>query len=161
MRHGDGSRPRNSDGKAHPCLRCNSSRLWWDVEDEEWACPICGARYPDGSTAPDAELTGPARRVQSQPCVEESPRCSQCIGQVPGLRCVRLARHWTQEELARRIGTTRESVINWESGRGAPSFDMTLRILDTLQVTIADLVCRDVGATGRNVDSCTHVVRSR
>ena len=44
------------------------------------------------------------------------------------LRGLRLARGWTQEELGRRLGVSRQAVIALESDRHDPSLDLAYRI---------------------------------
>lgn len=44
------------------------------------------------------------------------------------LRALRTARGWTQEELGRRLGVSRQAVIALEGDRHDPSLDLAYRI---------------------------------
>ncbi|MDP3853192.1 helix-turn-helix transcriptional regulator [Phenylobacterium sp.] len=44
------------------------------------------------------------------------------------LRALRTGRGWTQEELGRRVGVSRQAVIALESGKHDPSLDLAYRI---------------------------------
>ena len=44
------------------------------------------------------------------------------------LRDLRLARGWTQEELGKRLGVSRQAVIALESDKHDPSLDLAYRI---------------------------------
>ena len=45
----------------------------------------------------------------------------------------------TQEELARRIGVTRQTVISLERGRYNPSLDLAFRLAGVFHLRIEDL----------------------
>ena len=45
----------------------------------------------------------------------------------------------TQQELAARIGVTRQSIISIEQGRYRPSVELALNLARTLGVTVEDL----------------------
>lgn len=145
MTYGDPIRSRISRGQRYPCLRCDAPRLRWDPEDQEWCCPTCGGRFPDRSTDPEAALAGPVERVQAEqpPVVFEQPRTACVrIGSLPGLRCLRRIRRWTQEDLALLIESNRNSISDWENGHSDPSLQMVFRLLDVGQVTLEALRCR-------------------
>ena len=55
---------------------------------------------------------------------------------------LRKARGWSQEELAERIGVTRQAVSRWESGTAKPDADKTISICDIFGVS-ADYLLRD------------------
>ena len=55
---------------------------------------------------------------------------------------MRKARGWNQEELAERIGVTRQAVSRWESGAAKPDADKIIAICDLFGVS-ADYLLRD------------------
>lgn len=56
---------------------------------------------------------------------------------------LRKARGWSQEELAERVGVTRQAVSRWESGSAKPDADKIIAICDLFGVT-ADYLLRDM-----------------
>lgn len=61
---------------------------------------------------------------------------------------MRKARGWSQEELAERIGVTRQAVSRWESGAAKPDADKLIAVCDLFGVS-ADYLLRDIpGGTG-------------
>ena len=56
------------------------------------------------------------------------------------LMLIRKSRRMTQAELARRIGTTRNSVVQWESALRHPDVVVIMKIALALEVSIGDLV---------------------
>ncbi len=46
-----------------------------------------------------------------------------------------------QEDLARRVGVSRQTIISIESGRYNPSLELAWRLSRTLGTTIEDLFC--------------------
>lgn len=63
---------------------------------------------------------------------------------------MRKARGWSQEELAERIGVTRQAVSRWESGSAKPDADKLVAVCDLFGVS-ADYLLRDSysGETGQ------------
>ena len=55
---------------------------------------------------------------------------------------MRKARGWSQEELAERIGVTRQAVSRWESGAAKPDADKIITVCDLFGVS-ADYLLRD------------------
>lgn len=55
---------------------------------------------------------------------------------------LRKARGWSQEELAERIGVTRQAVSRWESGAAKPDTDKVIAVCDLFGVS-ADYLLRD------------------
>ena len=45
----------------------------------------------------------------------------------------------TQEELAERVGVTRQTIISIEKGRYNPSVGLALRLADVFEVSVEDL----------------------
>lgn len=58
------------------------------------------------------------------------------------VRTQRVARNWTQAEMARRAGLSRATYQNFEGGYGNPTLENLLRILSVLNLVdrVADLV---------------------
>ena len=56
---------------------------------------------------------------------------------------LRKARGWSQEELADRVGVTRQAVSRWESGQAKPDADKIIAICDLFGVS-ADYLLRDI-----------------
>lgn len=57
---------------------------------------------------------------------------------------LRKARGWSQEELAERIGVTRQAVSRWESDSAKPDADKIIALCDLFGVS-ADYLLRDMG----------------
>jgi transcriptional regulator with XRE-family HTH domain len=55
---------------------------------------------------------------------------------------MRKARGWNQEELAERVGVTRQAVSRWEAGSAKPDADKIITICDLFGVS-ADYLLRD------------------
>lgn len=47
---------------------------------------------------------------------------------------------WSQEELAEKLGVSRQAVSKWESGRSVPDADILMKIADVLDVSLSDLL---------------------
>lgn len=58
---------------------------------------------------------------------------------------LRKARGWSQEELAERIGVSRQAVSRWESDSAKPDADKIIAICDLFGVS-ADYLLRDIAA---------------
>ena len=56
---------------------------------------------------------------------------------------MRKARGWSQEELAERVGVSRQAVSRWESGTAKPDADKIISICDLFGVS-ADYLLRDI-----------------
>lgn len=56
------------------------------------------------------------------------------------VRRFRAARSWTLDELAGRSGVSRRLIVQIEQGEANPSIGTLLRLADTLEVTLTDLV---------------------
>lgn len=54
----------------------------------------------------------------------------------------------TQEELADRLGVTRQSVSKWETGEASPETDKLILICDLFEVSLDDIVRGDLRAEG-------------
>lgn len=52
------------------------------------------------------------------------------------IRAARKQADWSQHELARRSGLTRQSLVALEQGRGNPTWDTILRLTDVLRLRL-------------------------
>lgn len=59
----------------------------------------------------------------------------------------RLLRGYTQEELAERIGVTRQTVVSIEKGNYTPSVALALRLARVLGATVEELFVLDEGGS--------------
>ncbi len=55
------------------------------------------------------------------------------------LEDLRTAKGWTQQELADRVGVSRQTIISLERGRYNPSIVLAFRLARQFQTTIEDL----------------------
>jgi putative transcriptional regulator len=55
------------------------------------------------------------------------------------LKKLRQQRHWSQSDLARGLGISRQAVNGFESGKFAPSLDMAFKIASLFDVAIEDI----------------------
>ena len=55
------------------------------------------------------------------------------------LRIVRAARRWTQQDLAQRLGVSRQSVNAIETGKYDPSLPLAFRIAELFDVAIEEI----------------------
>lgn len=60
------------------------------------------------------------------------------------LRANRASRRLTQQDVADRIGTSKESISNWENGENAINVDALVRLADFYGVSLDALVGREV-----------------
>ncbi|MCG6954469.1 MAG: helix-turn-helix transcriptional regulator [Gemmatimonadetes bacterium] len=58
----------------------------------------------------------------------------------------RRLREWTQEELGRRVGVTRQTIISIEGGKYNPSVGLALRMAVAFGVPVEELFEIDRGA---------------
>lgn len=58
------------------------------------------------------------------------------------IRKLRLEREWTQEELADRLGVSRSAMGNYERELREPGIDLLIKLADTFNVSIDELVGR-------------------
>lgn len=59
------------------------------------------------------------------------------------IRLLRINKHLTQEQLAKRIGVTKGMVSAYETASKAPSLDVLVRLSRVLGVSVDYLVCVD------------------
>jgi putative transcriptional regulator len=65
------------------------------------------------------------------------------------LRVLRAERDWTQEDLARELGVSRQAVIAIEKEKYDPSLPLAFRIARLFEKTIEEIF-DDAGQTGEN-----------
>lgn len=54
----------------------------------------------------------------------------------------RMARGWTQGQLAEAIGSTQSQVAGWESGRRKPKLDALMGIASALGIELTELIAQ-------------------
>lgn len=59
------------------------------------------------------------------------------------LRVLRATRQWSQQDLADRLGVSRQSVNAVETGKYDPSLPLAFRIADVFGLTIEEIFLRD------------------
>lgn len=59
------------------------------------------------------------------------------------LRVLRAERQWSQQDLAERLGVSRQSVNAIETGRYDPSLPLAFRIADVFELPIEAIFARD------------------
>lgn len=59
------------------------------------------------------------------------------------LKVLRAERNWSQQDLAERLGVSRQSVNAIETGRYDPSLPLAFKISDVFGVTIEEIFMRD------------------
>ena len=59
------------------------------------------------------------------------------------LRVLRAERQWSQQDLADRLGVSRQSVNAVETGKYDPSLPLAFKIADVFGLTIEDIFLRD------------------
>lgn len=59
------------------------------------------------------------------------------------LRQLRRDKHWTQAQVAKKIGVTASMVSSYETDIRLPSYDVMIRIADIFGVTVDYLLCRE------------------
>ncbi|WP_332766996.1 helix-turn-helix transcriptional regulator [Phenylobacterium sp.] len=55
------------------------------------------------------------------------------------LKILRTARGWTQEDLGRRVGVSRQAVIALEGGKHDPSLDLAYRIAAAFALAVEEI----------------------
>lgn len=61
------------------------------------------------------------------------------------LKVLRAMRDWSQQDLAERLGVSRQSVNAIEKGRYDPSLPLAFTIADVFELPIEDIFLRDEG----------------
>ena len=56
------------------------------------------------------------------------------------IRCARVRRHLTQDDLAQAVHTTRQTISNYETGRSRPDVETLQRLADALGVELTELL---------------------
>ncbi|GFH42090.1 transcriptional regulator [Lactococcus hodotermopsidis] len=55
------------------------------------------------------------------------------------IKVLRAERDWTQEELAKRVGVSRQAIISVEKYKYTPSLELAFQIAETFGVDITDV----------------------
>jgi putative transcriptional regulator len=55
------------------------------------------------------------------------------------LKVLRAERNWTQEELGKRVGVSRQAINALETEKHDPSLDLAYRIADTFKVSVEQI----------------------
>ena len=69
------------------------------------------------------------------------------------LRTLRKARGLSQEDLARQLHITRQTLSKWENGQSVPDAQLLLRLAEILDVPVSELLGGPVEAAGEDVDT--------
>lgn len=56
------------------------------------------------------------------------------------LLTLRTARKWSQEYVAREVKVSRQTIINWETGKSIPTADKAVRLAKLFGVTVEKLM---------------------
>jgi putative transcriptional regulator len=59
------------------------------------------------------------------------------------LKVLRAERNWNQQDLAERLGVSRQSVHAIETGKYDPSLPLAFRIADLFELSIEEIFSRD------------------
>ncbi|WP_019392738.1 helix-turn-helix domain-containing protein [Priestia filamentosa] len=59
------------------------------------------------------------------------------------LKKERINKGWSQEELAKKLFVSRQSISKWENGQNYPSIEIIIKISDLFNVTIDELLRSD------------------
>lgn len=65
------------------------------------------------------------------------------------IRCARVRRHLTQDDLAQTVHTTRQTISNYETGRSRPDVETLRRLADALGVELTELLDGEPSADAR------------
>lgn len=71
------------------------------------------------------------------------------------IRQARLRRGWTQNDLARAVGTRERQIVRWENDQHAPRLETALTIAHELGVTLAELCSGDADDDEEDADMPT------
>ena len=69
------------------------------------------------------------------------------------LRTLRKARGLSQEDLARQLHITRQTLSKWENGQSVPDAQLLLRLAEILDVPVSELLGGPMEAAGEDVDA--------
>lgn len=67
------------------------------------------------------------------------------------LKAARTAKRWTQEELGKKVNTTKGTISNYENGHSTPSNEMLLSLAAALDTSVDYLLGRSVDNNKRTV----------
>lgn len=97
---------------------------------------------PAGGTDPasaEAPTAGLARPSQAGPGPAESSTLPE------KLRTLRRKQGLSQQDVAERLGITRQTVSNWEAGQGSPALDRAMQLATLYRVSLDELASTEVG----------------
>lgn len=60
------------------------------------------------------------------------------------LKQIRLRNNWSQEELAEKVGVSRQAITKWETGKGLPDMENIIIISKIFDITIDELLIDEV-----------------
>lgn len=64
------------------------------------------------------------------------------------LKALRVSRNLVQSSVAETLGVKTETISGYERGKGFPSFEMLIKLAELYQVSLDDLVFRDIEHEG-------------
>lgn len=77
------------------------------------------------------------------------------------IRLLRKSYHFSQQELAGRLGVSKQSVSNWENGNILPSIDMLMKLAKMFSVSTDYILGLDnrltIDITGLTVEKVSHI----
>ncbi len=73
------------------------------------------------------------------------------------LKYYRKQNGYTQEQLAEKLGVSRQAVAKWEKGETLPDIDNVIALADLYEITVDSLVRNVTKATGTNVTGKQHM----
>lgn len=68
------------------------------------------------------------------------------------LKLLRKQNGYTQEQIAERLGVSRQAVAKWERGESLPDIENVIALADMYEVTVDSLVRNMAAADGRHED---------
>ncbi len=66
----------------------------------------------------------------------------------------RRIRHYTQEQLARKLNVERYRIADWEQGRSQPSIENLIKISEELNVSLNELL--DIDDLNKNIEKSSN-----
>lgn len=67
------------------------------------------------------------------------------------LKRTRQSRHYSQAEIASKLGVTQQAIAKWETGLSVPDAGMLVRIAGALDTTVNDLLGEEEPEQGRDL----------
>jgi putative transcriptional regulator len=69
------------------------------------------------------------------------------------LKVLRVEQNWTQEDLAQRLGVTRQAIIAIERGKYDPSLPLALRIAKLFSIPVEQIFMLDENPTNQIISA--------